>query len=75
MIEGDPETGGLLAHNPKSGLFYASMRGLRCYLQRPELRRRIDRDQSQLPASTRYFDSRSGKVLVIPLSALTGSGA
>jgi hypothetical protein len=69
IIEGDPETGGLLAHNPGSGLYYPSMRGLRCYLQEPELRRRIDRDQSPLPSTTRYFDSRDGRVRVIPLSA------
>jgi hypothetical protein len=30
MIEGDPETGGLLARNLKSALYYPSMRGLRC---------------------------------------------
>jgi hypothetical protein len=40
-------------------------------LQESELRQRIDRDQSQPPSSTRYYNSHDQKVRDIPLSALS----
>jgi hypothetical protein len=42
---------------------------LKCYLQEPELRYRIDRGQSPVPSSTRYYDSRDRKVRELPPSA------
>jgi hypothetical protein len=45
------------------------MRGLHCYLQDPELRQRIDRDQSQLLSTTRHYNSHDRMVREIPLSA------